>query len=98
MVKIGTAQNIFSALKESLQKYGMDFSKAMSFMSDTANVMKGVRSGVQRLIKNENPSLFDVGCICHLADLCIKAGMASFPLDIDQLFIDVYYFFHHSSK
>ena len=70
----------------------------MSFMSDTANVMKGVRSGVQRLIKNENPSLFDVGCICHLADLCIKAGMASFPLDIDQLFIDVYYFFHHSSK
>ena len=35
---------------------------------------------------------------CHLADLCIKAGMAAFPIDIDQLFIDVYYYFHHSSK
>ena len=67
-------------------------------MSDTANVMKGKRSGVQKLIKDENPSLYDIGCICHLADLCIKAGMSTLPLDIDQLFIDIYYYFHHSSK
>lgn len=98
VVNIGTAANIFSALKESLGKYDLDFSKAMSFMSDTANVMKGARSGVQKLIKNENPPLYDVGCICHLADLCVKAGMAAFPLDIDQLFIDIYYYFRHSSK
>ncbi len=98
IVNIGTASNIFSALKASLKKYGLDFSKAMAFMSDTANVMKGSRSGVQKLIKNENPSLYDIGCICHLADLCIKAGMSTLPLDIDQLFIDIYYYFHHSSK
>ena len=41
IVNIGTASNIFSALKASLEKYGLDFSKAMAFMSDTANVMKG---------------------------------------------------------
>ncbi len=67
-------------------------------MSDTANVMKGSRSGFQKLIKNENPSVYDIECICHLADLCIKAGMSTLPLDIDQLFIDIYYYFHHSSK
>ncbi len=60
--------------------------------------MKGSRSGVQKLIKNENLSLYDIGCICHLADLCIKAGMSTLPLDIDQIFIDIYYYFHHSSK
>ena len=98
IVNIGTASNIFSALKASLEKYGLDFSKAMAFMSDTANVMKGCRSGVQKLIKNENPFLYDIGCICHLADLCIKAGMSTLPLDIDQLFIDIYYYFQHSSK
>ncbi len=54
IVNIGTASNIFIALKASLKKYGLDFSKAMAFMSDTANVMKGSRSGVQKLIKNEN--------------------------------------------
>ena len=60
--------------------------------------MKGARSGVQRLIKNECPHALDVGCICHLADLTIKSGVKSLPVDIDQLFIDVFYYFFHSSK
>ncbi len=98
VVNIGTARNIFNAVKESLQKFNLDFSNAMAFMSDTANVMKGARSGVQKLIKDENPILYDVGCICHLADLCIKAGMKTLLIDIDQLFIDIYYYFSHSSK
>ena len=67
-------------------------------MSDTTNVMKGARSGVQKLIKNEHPHLYDVGCICHLADLTVKAGLKALPVDIDQLFIDVFYHFFHSSK
>ena len=95
IVNIGTADNLFIALKSSLESYNLDFSKALAFMSDTMHVMKGARSGVQKLIKNENPFLFDVGCICHLADLTIKAGMKTLPVNIDQLFIDIFY---HSSK
>ena len=98
VVNIGTAQNLFSALKLSLSNKGFDFSNVVAFMSDTTNVMKGARSGVQKLIKNDNPHLYDVGCICHLADLTVKAGMETLPIDIDQLFIDVFYFFYHSSK
>ena len=98
VVNIGTAQNIFDALKESLEKHNLSFTKAIAFMSDTANVMKGRRSGVQKLIKSEIPHLYDVGCICHLADLCIKAGVTSLPVDIDKLFIDIFYYFFHSSK
>ena len=55
-------------------------------MSDNASVMKGAISGVQKLIKNENPSLYDVGCICHLADLNVKAGLEVLPIVIDQIF------------
>ena len=98
VVNIGTAKNLFDALKLSLTNKGLDFSKALSFMSDNANVMKGVRSGVQKLIKNEHPNLYDVRCICHLADLTVKAGMKTLPLDIHQLSIDTFYFFYHSSK
>ena len=36
--------------------------------------------------------------VSHLADLYVKAGMAALPVDIDQLFIDIHYFFKHSSK
>ena len=75
VVNVGTAVNLFTALKSSLSKNGLDFAKAVAFMSDTTNVMKGARSGVQKLIKKEQPTLYDVGCICHLADLTVKAGM-----------------------
>ena len=69
VVNIGTARNLFDALKESLSNHGLDFSSCLAFMSDTTNVMKGARSGVQKLIKNECSHVLDVGCICHLADL-----------------------------
>ena len=88
----------FTALKSSLESKGLDFSKAVALMSDTIYVMKGARSGVQKRIKNEHPHLYDVGCICHLADLTVKAGLKVLPVDIDQLFIDVFYHFFHSSK
>ena len=67
-------------------------------MSDTTNVMKEVRSGVQKLIKDRNPFLYDARCICHLTDLAVKAGMRALRVDIDQLFIDIFYHFQHSSK
>ena len=60
----------------------LDFSKAVAFMSDTTNVMKGARFGVKKLIKSEHLSLYDVGCICHLADLAIKAGIKTLLIDI----------------
>ena len=46
--------------------------------------MKGTRSGIQKLIRDECSHVFDVGCICHLADLAIKAGMQTLPVDIDH--------------
>ena len=39
VVNIGTAEHLFSALKESLSKYNLDFSYAIAFMSETTNVM-----------------------------------------------------------
>ena len=59
-------------------------------MSDTTNVMKGARSGVQKLIHNDHPSFYDASCICHLAD---HTGLKGQPIDIDQLFVHVFYYF-----
>ena len=84
MVNIGTARNLFDALNLSLSSNGFGFSKCLAFMSDTINVMKGARYGVQKLIRNECPHVLDVACICHLADLSVKAGMQALPVDIDQ--------------
>ena len=57
VVNIGTARNLFDALKSSLSEKGLDFEKCIAFMSDTTNVMKGVQSGVQKMIKTECPKV-----------------------------------------
>ena len=41
-----TAEGIFSALKDTLEKYNLPLSNLMSFTSDTCNVMKEERGGV----------------------------------------------------
>ena len=46
IVNVGTAYNLFDALKLSLSNHGLDFSKCLAFMSDTTNVMKDTRLGV----------------------------------------------------
>ena len=97
-VETGTASNLFVAVQKSLADKGLDFSTAIAFMSDNTNAMKGMCSGMQKLVKDINPHIHDVGCICHLADLVVKAGMKGLPIDIDQLFIDVFYHFYYSSK
>lgn len=84
IVNIGTARIVFHALTESLSKLGLDFSQAISFMSETTNVMKGARSEVA---KTQNPSAV---CICHIANLTTKARMQALPINIDQLFVDIY--------
>lgn len=91
IVNIGTARNFFDAFKLSVSSNGLDFSKCSAFMSDTTNV---ARSGVKKLIRNECPYVLDVSCICHLADFTVKAGMQALPVNIDQLLIDVFYFYH----
>ena len=98
IVNIGSAQNLFDALQCALSNNGFDFSKCLVLMSDTTNVMKGLRSGVQKLIKDQCSQVLDVGCICHLADLAVKSGLKALPVDIDQLFVDIFYYFYHSSK
>ena len=98
VVNIGTAKNLFDVLKESLRYNGLDFSRCLAFKSNTTNVMKGTRSGIHKLIRDECSDVFDVGCICHLVDLAIKAGMQPLPADIDHLFVDDFFYFFHSCK
>ena len=51
---------------------------------------------LSRVTQQQNDA-FSMGCVCHLA-LCAAAGMKKLPVSIDELLIDIYYHFKHSSK
>ena len=43
------------------------------------------------------PNVLDLGCICHLANLCVVAAVKSLPVKIDDILVDIYYHFLRSS-
>ena len=47
--------------------------------------------------RDQQPNMFNTGCICHLADLCVKAGVKQLSMAVDDLFIDVYFHFQNRS-
>ena len=57
--------------------------------------MVGARNSVLSRIRNMQPNIFSLGCLCNLSALCAAAAL---PVSIDELLIDIYYHFKHSSK
>ena len=46
----------------------------------------------------KQPKLFSLGCLCHLGALCAAAARKMLPVSLDNLLIDIFYHFKHSSK
>ena len=95
---IATGQTLFDALSTVLSERGIPWSHVVGFCSDSASVMVGRRNSVLSRVLNEQPQVFTLGCICHLAALCAAAGLKALSVSIDNLLIDIFYHFKHSSK
>ena len=63
--KSADAQTLFTILTSKLQELKITTEKCSSFVSDGANVMLGVRSGLATRLKELYPTLISVHCICH---------------------------------
>ena len=70
----------------------------IGYASDSASVMVGVRNSVLSRVRSKQPKIFSLGCLCHLAALCAAAALKKLPVSIDELLIDIFYHFKHSSK
>lgn len=60
--------------------------------------MKGQRNGVVRHLKDKQPNLVDLGCICHLENLALKAAVKCLPVNVDSLMVDINTHFYLSVK
>ena len=66
---IGIAQSIFNQLDATFEAKGIPWKNVVTFISDNCTTMVGKRNFVVTKIKEKNSALFDVGCVCHLANL-----------------------------
>lgn len=95
---IGDAATFFDHLDNALSSKGVLWNNVVGFESDTTNVMVGKHNSVLSRVKSKQPKVFSLGCVCHLANLCLLAGVSKLPIDIDDFFVDLYYFFDKSAK
>lgn len=59
------AETIFTVLTSQLAEFGLEIQKCGSFVSDGASVMTGARGGVATRLKELNPQLISLHCLCH---------------------------------
>ena len=94
----GKASAIFEAVDMFFGANNIPWANVIGFASDNCNTMVGSKDSVLTRLRAENPRIFSIGCICHLANLCIKDGVKELPINVDDLLVDIFYFFRHSSK
>ena len=91
-------EKYFSMHSGVLGTLNIPWNNGIGFASDSASVMVGKRNSVLSLAIMQQPDVFSMGCVCHLAVLCAAAGLKQLPVSIDNLLIAIYYPFKNSSK
>ncbi|XP_063431636.1 zinc finger BED domain-containing protein 5-like [Mytilus trossulus] len=95
---IGTSSSIFNCLNQVFIDRDIPWANCIGFSSDNCNVMIGKNNSVLTRIQQMSPSVFNVGCVCHLANLCAQKAIKTLPLPVDDFLVDIYYHFHHSDR
>ena len=60
--------------------------------------MLGTKSGFQAYLRNDVPSIFVLGCICHSFALCASHACTTLPSFLEQFLRDICCYFSRSSK
>nr|XP_042899683.1 uncharacterized protein LOC122269650 [Parasteatoda tepidariorum] len=93
-----TGVNIGNLVIDLLKNHEVPITNCISLVSDNAPVMVGKKAGVVTVLRELQPNLISVGCACHLLNLAAEKGSSVLPLNIDELLVDIYFYFKRSSK
>ncbi|XP_030764914.1 uncharacterized protein LOC115889120 [Sitophilus oryzae] len=94
----GTSNEIDQTTINHLKNNNIPLTKMIGLAADNAAVMMGNIKGVQALFRQDVPSLFVMGCICHTFHLCASAAAIKLPNTLEEFARGVYNFFSNSSK
>lgn len=66
--------------------------------TDNASVMVGVNNGVYKLLKDENPYIILIKCVCHSLQLAASHAVSEkLPRHLDYLISETYNWFSKST-
>lgn len=95
----GTADTIYSSLKDYLHKKDIPLQKITSFASDGPSVMTGKTNGVVAQLKRDNPHVIAVHCMNHRLQLAVSKAFKSVRQveSVDELLSALYKYYSYST-
>lgn len=96
---LATARNIIESAESVLCEYEIQWSQVVSVLMDNCSTMRGVKSGVETLIREKNENLLDVsGDTVHMINNVAKTLLNNVDENVQLLCSDVYYDIEESPK
>jgi hypothetical protein len=96
----GKAETIENALVSFMEKRDISFQRLWAFGSDGASVMTGHLHGVGKRMKDRQPFITAVHCVCHVEALACSDSSDDVPYLYNHFMANInqlYYHFQYSS-
>lgn len=96
---VATAKSILESIESILSEYEIDWCQILSVLMDNCSTMRGVRGGVETLIRQKNPNLLDVsGDTVHMVNNVAKTLLTHVDEGVQEFCSDLYYDIEESPK
>ncbi|XP_045177599.2 uncharacterized protein LOC123537819 [Mercenaria mercenaria] len=96
---LATAADILDSLESILTEYELNWFQILSVLMDNCSTMRGVRGGVETLVREKNPNLLNVsGDTVHMVNNVSKALMKSVDQSVTAFASDLFYDIEESPK
>lgn len=97
-IEAGDATSLSTAFKTQLMADGLSLDKLLGIGVDGANVMVGEHHSFSSILKEQNPELVTIKCICHSLHLAAEYAFKTLPRFLDFLIKESHNWFSNSSK
>ena len=97
-----TAAAIFNKIDEVVMSHNIPWSNCVGFGVDNTSVNVGIKNSIYTKVIQKNPVCYFMGCPCHLVHNVACRASSAFSgvsgFDIEDMCVDVYYYFDKSTK
>ena len=91
------AGNIVTALKKLVVTKNHNITNCIAMGTGNASVMVGINNGVCSKLKQENPSLMSMRCVCHSIQLAMSHASAEFmPKNMEYSIAETHNWIHNN--
>ena len=102
LCSLGTAAAYFEKVESVFNNKSIPWHNCIAFSVDNASVNVGRRNSIKTRLEEKNPAVYTLGCPCHFlhngAHAAAKKLEGASGFDVEEICVDVFYYFDHSTK